>query len=255
MAEEEEKREAPKKGPSPLKIVGMIIGVIVVLAVFGVAYLYLGVIKPLQGLEVQPRGMEPVSLSPLTLDGTIDIHNPGKETSIPKIDLDLYIDDTLIGSGVVPEMAVPAGSTRSIRVTFTSGMSITDIILLLQGREQVSVKVGGKIHSRPIAIPIPRLPVPVDTTQLLGSLNVLEGSPVVALLSTLEENPDLTVAEALESGEFIAGFEKELGRDITDQEIAQLKDFFEKQGISDMKAVEILNDPAFIEMYQQIAGQ
>jgi hypothetical protein len=252
----ETKPEAAKKGPSPVKIVAIIIGVIILLAILGVAYIYLGVIKPLQGLEVKQAGdMRPVSLSPIALEGVIDVYNPGGQTRVPRMDFDLYMDGTLIGSGVVTETIIPAGSTTPMEVTFTSSMSLPDLVLLFQGREQVGVKIGGKIHARPIPIPIPPLPVPIDTSQFLASLNQVSESPMIPVLSILEENPDMTVAEALESPEVMGEIEQRIGREVTDQEIQQARAYLEKQGLADMRAEEILNNPELLAAYQEGMGQ
>ncbi|NOZ76243.1 MAG: hypothetical protein GXO65_00885 [Euryarchaeota archaeon] len=253
---DEAKESTPKKGTSPLKIIGIGVIVLILLVFLGAAYIYFGVIRPLQGLDIQPGQMRPVSLSPnVVIEGTFIITNPGGETRIPKIDLDLYVGETLIASGEVPETVLPPGSTESVNVNFVSDMNVFSLILLLESKKSQDVRVGGKIHSRPIAIPIPKLPVPVDLAELLGPIDALKGTPVFPMLSTLEKNPDLTVGEALESREFIEGMEASIGRDITDQEIAQLRDFFEAQGMLDMKADEVINNPAFLEMYQMVTAQ
>ncbi|NOZ76193.1 MAG: LEA type 2 family protein [Euryarchaeota archaeon] len=240
-----------------MKIAAIIIGVIILMSIFGVAYIYFGVIRPLQGLDIQPGSIQPVSLSPITFQGTIDIKNPGGDTRVPGIDLDLYVDNTLVGSGSIKETVIPAGSSVTVEVNFVSSLGISALRGLLAGKDQVDVKVGGKIHTRPVAIPIPPIPVPIDTTQFLSSINAMEGTPIVGVMEAIDNqlrtNPDMTIMEALDSPEFIADLEEVEGRQISQEEVDRMKMVLEQQGLADLKLQDVANNPELLAALQGFA--
>ena len=90
---------------------------------------------------------------------------------------------------------------------------------------------------------------------MLSSFQEMGESPVLGIISSfenaIEENPDITVAEVLESPDMVAEIENSLGRELTQAEGEQLQFIIEAEGYSDMQAKEYLENPEFLAMLME----
>ncbi len=212
-------------------------------------YAFLTVIRPLMGLEIQPQGVEPISLSPVVLDVVVSIVNPGGATELPGANINLYLNDAYVGSGAIDRIRLDAGESRSLNVRISLDKSLPEVMLMVQG--PAKLKIDGKLETRFIPIPIPKIPIPVpmDLNQFISS----QESPIAAMstiMEVMEDNPEITIEEALENEDIIKKIEEEKGVELTEEEIEELKGSIplELQGKS---LEEILNDPELAEKYPQ----
>ncbi|MEE9594446.1 MAG: hypothetical protein V3V92_03505 [Candidatus Hydrothermarchaeales archaeon] len=233
-----------------MKNIGLLFSIIgIIISLFG-AYTYFTIIRPVMGLDIQPQGVEPVTLSPLVLDVVLSAHNPGEATEIPGAEINMYLNDEYLGSGTLDKVRIGAGEKKTLRVRVSIDRPLSDV-LALTNRQQ-TVKIDGKIETRFFPIPIPRvpLPIPFELSQLVSSEVAPDNSKLPLILAAAQEDPEMTIEEALENEEVIAKIEEQERTQLTEEKIEELKQSIpsELQGKS---VAEILRDPELLEKYGQ----
>jgi len=235
---------------SVIKKVGLLFSIIgVMISLFGV-YTFLTVIRPMMGLDIQPQGVEPVSLSPLVVDIMLSASNPGNAVELPGADINLYLNDEFMGSGNLEKVTIAAGAKKTIKVRISIVKPLTDVLSLTNPQQELTV--DGKIHTKFFPIPIPRvpLPAPFELSQLISPEVAPANSELPLLMAIAEENPEMTIEEALENEEVIAKIQEQKGIDLTAEELEEIKQDLppDLQGKS---MDELLNDPELLEKYGQ----
>ncbi len=235
---------------SVVKKIGLLFSIIgIIISLFG-AYTYFTIIRPVMGLDIQPQGVEPVTLTPLVLDVVISAYNPGGAAEIPGAEINLYLNDEYLGSGTLDRVRLGAGEKKNLRVRVSIDRPLSDVMALTN--RQQTVKIDGKIDTRFFPIPIPRvpLPIPFELSQLISPEIAPDNSELPLILAAGQENPELTIEEALEKDDVIAKLEEQRGEELSEEQIEELIQSIplELQGKS---VAEILRDPELLKKYDQ----
>lgn len=200
--------------------------ILLILAGGGGAYVYTSYVKPLSALQVQPAGMEPVSMEPLVLRVSVDIVNPGKPVRLPGADLNLYLGDKLIGKGSLPSEVVQSGSTRLHTDITIDKNALMELIGSASGQEQVYVEgtLYLKVLSTTVKVPIPKLPVPggFDMSMLAGGGT----STLSDIMPLLMEYRGQKLGDVLASDDFKKKYRQRTGKDLTDVDVQELLKVF-----------------------------
>ncbi len=235
---------------SVMKKIGLLFSIIgIIISLFG-AYTYFTIIRPVMGLDIQPQGIEPVTLAPLVLDIVLSAYNPGGVAEIPGAEINMYLNDEYLGSGSLNRVRLEAGEKKNLRVRVSIDRPLSDVVALTN--RQQTVKIDGLIETKLFPIPIPRIPLPIpfELSQLVSPEIGADNSELPLILAAAQEDPEMTIEEALENEDVIAKIEEQEGTQLTEEQIEGLKQSIppELQGKS---VAEILRDPELLKKYDQ----
>jgi hypothetical protein len=187
-------------------------------------YAYTSYIKPMSALQLQPVGVEPVSIEPLVLRVSVDVVNPGSPIKLPGADLNLYMGDSQIGTGKLPSELVETGTTR-LHVEITIDKEMSELLALAGGESQLFV--DGTLYldilSFTLRVPIPRVPVPgeMDVSALAGA----QAPALTDILPLLLEYRGQKLGDVLASSDFKQKYKERTGEELTEakkQEILRM---------------------------------
>ena len=202
------------------KIATALFLIFLLLGAFGV-YAYFAMVKPLMGLEVEPQDIEMRSLDPLEFSIAVNVkNNGGADATLPGATLNLYVENIYVGTGIVKPTTVPAGSVKVLNVRITVSQDIARLSSLFSSRAAVNAQIDGTLHAKilflNLNIPIPKVPVPIETSELASA------TQIASILPILQEHKDETIAEALKSEEVLNKIEEATGQEITAEEAQAL---------------------------------
>jgi len=229
------------------KIVTTLFLIFLLLGAFGV-YAYFVMVKPLMGLEVEPQDIAMRSLDPLEFSIAVHVkNNGGSDATLPGAALNLYVENTYVGRGIVKSTTVPAGSVKVLNARITVSQDIARLNSLLSSRAAVNAQIDGTLHAKilflNLNIPIPKVPVPVpiETSELASA------TQVASMLPILQEHKDETITEALKSEEVLNKIEEAIGQEITAEEAQSLAEQY--------LGGEDITVEAALQKYQKTGGE
>jgi hypothetical protein len=234
------------------KIFLLFLALIVIGGSFAV-YTYLTIVKPVMSLDIQPQGVEPVTLMPVVLDIVMSVSNPSSDAVIPGADINFYLNGEYAGSGHLDSTLIKAGEKKTIRIRVAISKPLSEIIAMSKAGP-VSMEIDGKLKTKFFPIPIPRIsiPAPLDLSQIIPSGGTEYDLPL--LLAAIEENPDMTVEEALENEDVIRKMEEQIGQELTDEQINEIKRSIPPE-VKNKSIEDILKNPELLEKYREKYSQ
>lgn len=215
-----------------------ILVILLVIAGGGGAYVYTSYVKPLSALQVQPAGVEPISMDPMVLRVSVDIVNPGKSVRLPGADMNLYIGDKFIGKGKLSSQVVQSGSTRLHADITLDKDAMMEIMGTFGGEQQMFVDgtLYIKVLSFNLNVPIPRVPVPGGLD--ISALAAGEAPALSEIMSLLMEYRGQKLGDVLASDDFKRKYRERTGKDLTEAEVRELVRAFGKEALD--KTIEEL---------------
>ena len=208
-----------------------ILVILLALAGGGGAYVYTSYVKPLSALQVQPAGVEPISMDPMVLRVSVDIVNPGKPVRLPGADMNLYIGDKFIGKGKLSSEVVQSGSTRLYADITLDKDAMMEIMGTSGGEQQMFVDgtLYLKVLSFNLKVPIPRVPVPGGLD--ISALAAGEASALAEIMPLLMEYRGQKLGDVLVSEDFKRKYKERTGEDLTEAEIQEIIQTFGKEAL------------------------
>jgi|GEM_PF-6893932 hypothetical protein len=227
----------------------LVVFLIVILGISAfIGYTYLTIIKPVMGLEIYPEGIEPITLSPLVLNVLISVYNPGEATTLPSADINIYLNGEYIGSGIMKEISIAKGEEKTIEARISITKTLSELLQMTTTGNKI--EIDGKLHTPLVSIPIPKIPIP--TTKDFSGILTAEIGPnmpnIPLLIASIEENPEMTLQEAIKNEKVISRVKEEFGKNITEEELAQLEESLPPE-LKNITIDDLLKNPELLQEY------